>query len=172
MKQNLSLWQFGGFAFTALGGVLLHFLYDWSGQSILIAPFSGINESTWEHMKLIYYPMFIFSILQSRYFKGYKNFWCVKLVGILTGLALIPIIFYTYNGVFGKSPDWVNISIFFISAAVAFYLEYHMFKENTFSCKRPWLPFYIICFVGVLFVVFTFAPPGIPLFQNPNLIKA
>ena len=62
MKQNLLLWLFGGFVFTALGGVLLHFLYDWSGQSILIAPFSGINESTWEHMKLIYYPMFIFSI--------------------------------------------------------------------------------------------------------------
>ena len=172
MKQNLSLWQFGGFAVTALCGVLLHFLYDWSGQSIFFAPFSGINESTWEHMKLIYYPMLIFALVQSRYFKNYKNFWCIKLAGILTGLTLIPIIFYTYNGVFGKSPDWVNISIFFISAISAFVLECRLFKENTFSCKRPYIPFYIICFIGVLFVVFTFAPPDIPLFQDPNLIKA
>ena len=42
---------------------------------------------------------------------------------ILLGLALIPVLFYTYNGVFGHSPDWVNISIFYLAAAGAFLLE-------------------------------------------------
>ena len=167
MKRNLSLWQFGGFALTTLGGTLLHFLYDWTKQSPLIAPFSGVNESTWEHMKLLYFPLFIFALIQSRFFKEFKNFWCVKLAGILTGLILIPALFYTYNGVIGKSPDWINIVIFFLSAAITFLLEWRFFKTNTLSCKRPRLAFALICLIGVLFVAFTFATPKIPLFQDP-----
>lgn len=36
---------------------------------------------------------------------------------ILLGLVLIPVLFYTYNGVFGKSPDWINTAIFYFTAA-------------------------------------------------------
>lgn len=167
MKQKLLRWQFAGFAVTAFGGVLLHFLYNWMQQRILIAPFSSVNESTWEHMKLLFFPMFIFAQFQSRFFKEFKSFWCVKLVGILTGLVLIPMLFYTYNGAIGKSPDWFNIAIFFISAAAAFILETWLFKKNTLHCKSPWLAFALICLIGVLFVVFTFVTPRIPMFQDP-----
>ncbi len=167
MKRNLSLWQFAGFALTTLGGSLLHFLYDWTNESVLIAPFSAVNESTWEHMKLLFFPMLVFALIQSRFFKEYENFWCVKLAGIATGLVLIPILFYTYNGVFGKSPDWVNIAIFFVSVALSFLLEMYMFKNGSLRCKRPWLSFSVICLIGILFVVFTFATPKIPIFQDP-----
>ncbi len=166
MKRDISLWQFGGFAFTSLGGTLLHFLYDWTNESILIAPFSGVNESTWEHMKLLYFPLFIFALIQSRYFKENKNFWCIKLVGIITGLVLIPALFYTYNGAIGNSPDWLNITIFFISAAVTFLTEYRLFKSGL-NCKFPKLCFAVICLIGVLFVFFTFAPPQLPIFRDP-----
>lgn len=167
MKQNLSLWQFGGFALTSLGGTLLHFLYDLTNESVFIAPFSGVNESTWEHMKLLYFPMFIFALIQSRFFKEYENFWCVKLIGIVTGLVLIPVLFYTYNGAFGKSPDWLNIAIFFVSEAMAFILETSVFKKDSLRCKRSQLALGIMCLIGVLFVVFTFATPQIPLFRDP-----
>ena len=167
MKRNLWLWQFSGFALSSLGGTILHFLYDWTNKSVLIAPFSGVNESTWEHMKLLYFPMLIFALAQSRYFKAYGNYWCIKLVGILTGLALIPILFYTYNGAFGKSPDWLNITFFFISAAVSFLVETILFYKNKLRCKRARFAFLIICLIGVLFVVFTFATPQIPLFKDP-----
>lgn len=166
MKRDLSLWQFVGFAFTALGGTLLHFLYDWTNNNI-IAAFSAVNESTWEHMKLLYFPLFIFALIQSRFFKDYQSFWCVKLWGTVTGLVLIPVLFYTYNGAFGKSPDWLNIAIFFISAAAALALEKHIFKQDSFQCKIPSLAFTLICLIGVLFVTFTFATPYLPLFQDP-----
>lgn len=166
MKQNLSLWQLGGFAITTLGGTLLHFLYDWTNQSILVAPFCGVNESTWEHMKLLYFPLLIFVIFQKRFFQDYENFWCVKLRGIFAGLIAIPILFYTYNGVFGKSPDWVNMTIFFVSAAITFVLEYRLFRNDTLRCKHSWLALLIICLIGILFVVFTFTAPKIPLFES------
>ena len=122
MKRSTGLWALMGFAVTSLCGTLLHFLYDWLGEAIWIAPFSGVNESTWEHMKLLFWPMLIFAVAQSFFFHDLTNFWCVKLRGILLGILLIPIIFYTYNGAIGKSPDWINIAIFFISAAVAYIL--------------------------------------------------
>lgn len=167
MKRNVSLWQFAGFSLTSLGGTLLHFLYDWTNENLLIAPFSGVNESTWEHMKLLYFPLFVFALIQSRFFKDYANFWCVKLMGITTGLVLIPVLFYTYNGAFGKSPDWLNITLFFIAAAVAFFLEARALKKNRLLCECPQLAFGILCLIGVLFVVFTFAPPHLPLFRDP-----
>ena len=167
MKQRSILWQAAGFALVTFGGTILHFLYDWTNGSILVAPFSGVNESTWEHMKLLFWPLFLFALAQRPFFKGQNNYWCVKLAEILLGLALIPVLFYTYNGVFGKSPDWINIAIFYITALLVFLFEWWAFKRDWLPCKRPRLAFAVICLIGMLFVVFTFAPPQIPLFQDP-----
>jgi hypothetical protein len=96
------------YIFVTILGVLLHFTYEWSGENFIVGLFSATNESTWEHMKIALWPMFIFAIIQSFYFKNRKDFWYIKLKGILLGIVLIPIIFYTYNGVIGKSPDIHN----------------------------------------------------------------
>ncbi len=167
MKRSIGLWQLMGFAVTSLGGTLLHFLYEWLGEAIWIAPFSGVNESTWEHMKLLFWPMFIYAIIQSFFFKERECFWCVKLKGILLGLMLIPILFYTYNGVIGSSPDWINIVIFFISAAVAYIYETRQFNNRTTFCKNPKLAIASLCVIAVLFFVFTFATPKINIFKDP-----
>ena len=167
MKQRSILWQAAGFAAVTFGGTILHFLYDWTGESILVAPFSGVNESTWEHMKLLFWPLFLFALIQRLFFREQNNYWCVKLAEILLGLVLIPVLFYTYNGAFGKSPDWVNIAIFYVTATVVFLFERWAFHKNRASCKRSSLAFTVILLIGVLFVVFTFVPPQIPLFQSP-----
>ena len=130
MKRSIGLWQLMGFAVTSLAGTLLHFLYEWLGEAAWVAPFSGVNESTWEHMKLLFWPMFIFAAVQSFFFRDREDFWYVKLKGILLGIGLIPIIFYTYNGVIGRSPDWINIAIFFVSAAISYAYETKLFKDG------------------------------------------
>ena len=157
-------WQWIGFGVVTLGGTILHFLYDWTGGSPWIAPFSGVNESTWEHMKLLFWPLFLFAPVQRLFFREQENFWRVKLRSTLLGLILIPVLFYTWNGAFGKSPDWVNIAIFYLSAGAVF-----LFEHRAFQTARPGsrLCFALLCLVGVLFIVFTFAPPRIPLFQDP-----
>ena len=119
MKKAIPYWQMVGFIFTAVAGTLLHFLFDWTGGNAVAALFSAVNESIWEHMKLLYYPMLIFAFVEySLWGKGISQFWCVKLTGMLAGLALIPILYYTYTGILGMSADWFNITIFFFAAAV------------------------------------------------------
>ncbi len=166
MKKSL-YWQAAGFAFSTLAGTLLHFLYDWTGESILAAPFSGVNESTWEHMKLLFWPLLLFALIQRPFFKEQANYWCVKLYTTVAGLILIPTLFYTWNGAFRKTPDWVNITIFYISAAAAFLLEWWIFKQNRLQCKHPKLAYAGILLIAVLFVIFTFFQPHILLFQDP-----
>ena len=167
MKRSIGLWQLIGFGVTSLGGTLLHFLYDWLGNAPWIAPFSGVNESTWEHMKLLFWPMFIYAIVQSFFFRDHEDFWCVKLRGILLGLILIPVIFYTYNGVIGKSPDFINITIFFVSAAIAYIYETRLFKDERLRCRLPKATIAVLCVIALLFVVFTFKTPTINIFKDP-----
>ena len=167
MKRSIGLWQLLGFGVTALGGTLLHFLYEWLGKAIWIAPFSGVNESTWEHMKLLFWPMLIFAVAQSFLFRDRKDFWCVKLRGILLGITLIPVIFYTYNGAIAKSPDWFNIAIFFITAAIVYLYETRLFGMGKLICRSRRLPILILSAIAVLFVVFTFLTPELGIFRDP-----
>ena len=167
MKPDRSLWCFAGFALTSLGGTLLHFAYDWTNQNRLAALFSAVNESTWEHMKLLFFPLFFFALMQSRFFRSYKNFWCIKSIGTFVGLGLIPVLFYTANGAFGKTPDWFNITIFFITAAIVFLTENYLLRVHRPSRCTPRIALTLICGIGILFAVFTFFPPQLPLFQDP-----
>ena len=167
MKKDVWMWELVGFAVVSLIGTLLHFLYEWLDGVIWVAPFSGVNESTFEHMKLMFWPMLAFAIIQSFFFKGRNDFWCIKLKGTLIGLSHIPLIFYTYNGVIGKSADWVNIAIFFISAAVAYLYETSRFNLENTACKRPKFAIFLFLLLAVLFVVFTFATPSLAIFRDP-----
>lgn len=167
MKRCVWLWQLCGFAATSLAGTLLHFLYEIAGESSWVAPFSGVNESTWEHMKLLLWPMLIFAVIQSLFFRDYHAFWCIKLRGTLIGLGLIPLLFYTYNGVIGKSPDLVNISIFFISAAIAYTYEARQLKRSDIKCPYPARAFGWLVFIALLFVIFTFKTPHLGIFLDP-----
>ena len=118
-------------------------------------------------MKLLFWPMFIYAIIESFFFKNREDFWCIKLRGILLGLCLIPIIFYTYNGVIGKSPDWINIAIFFISAAFSYIYETRLFNSNKLRCRSSKLALTVLCIVAILFIIFTFATPQIEIFKDP-----
>lgn len=168
MKKSFVLWQFIGFAFTGVLGTLLHFLFDWTGENIISGLFSAVNESIWEHMKLLYFPMLIFCIIESRYFSHkYKDFWCGKAVGFFVGLATIPLLYYTYTGALGVKADWFNILIFFIAATISFFVETKIIKNSRGCLISPTVSKIFILALGVLFIVFTFLTPKIPLFRDP-----
>ena len=166
MKKQLAVSQIIGFIFTGIAGVLLHFLFDWANQSVLAAPFSAVNESIWEHIKLLFFPMFAFALAESRYSES-KNFWCVKLISIVSALVLTPVLYYTINGAFGPTPDWVNIAIFFVAVAIGYIIEYVLFRNNSIECNSPQTPFVVLWLIVLVFAWFTFFPPQISLFRDP-----
>lgn len=168
MKQSISYWQVAGFLFASILGTFLHFLFDLSGQSVIAAIFSAVNESIWEHMKLIFYPMLLFALIEFQFWgKDHKKFWCIKLVGILLGLTLIPVLYYTYTGIFAVSVDWLNITIFFLSAGAVFLVENKLFQKENGCCLSAPISFILICMIGVVFTLLTFFTPEIPFFKDP-----
>lgn len=167
--KNMTCWAIGGFLFTSILGTLLHFAFKWSGGDTFVALFSAVNESIWEHMKLILVPMVVFSLIQYRYAQGIgEGYWCQKLRSILVALVLIPVIYYTYTGILGKSVDWFNIAIFFISGGIAYRSEALRFRKEEVCPVSRKLAVCMIIAIGLSFVLFTFCPPRIPLFADPR----
>ena len=137
---------------------------------MIVGLFSAVNESIWEHLKLLFFPMFVYAIIESKYFKmDYNNFWCIKLRGIVSGVMTVPVLYYIIMGVFGGVPDWVNILIFFEGIGTAYFLEDRLFRKDNLSCKLPVVAFVALCLIAVVFAIFTINPPEIPLFEDPGL---
>lgn len=168
MKKAIPFWQMAGFIFTAAVGTLLHFLFDWTGGNVVAALFSAVNESIWEHMKLLFYPQVLFALAEYIFWgKDVEAFWCIKLTGIVIGLVLIPVAYYTYTGILGINGDWFNIAIFFLAAGVAYWRETVLFQRNALCSIHPKLAVLLLCLLAAVFILFTFNPPCIPLFRDP-----
>lgn len=164
-KKYILIWQIAGFIFISLVGSILHFLYEWS-NCIIVAPFSAINESTWEHMKLLFFPSLVFAIVQSFFIKS-DNYWSIKLKGIIIGSLLIPTMFYTYIGIIGRSYGVINIAIFFIASLISLYYEYKLFIGVRKIKTNDQFSLLILIIIAILYITFTFFPPRIALFQDP-----
>ena len=168
MKKQIPYWQVVGFIFTAVVGTLLHFLFDWTGGNVIAALFSAVNESIWEHMKLLFYPMVLFAWLERRSAgKQETGFWCRKLKSILLGLTLIPVVYYTYTGILGVSADWFNIAIFFLAAGAAYRWEAILARKGSPCRISDRRALTVLAAIGLLFTLVTFFPPKIPFFQDP-----
>ena len=166
--KKLQCWQLGGFMATAALGTLLHFLFHWTGENVIVALFSAVNESIWEHLKLLFYSAVFVAVIQYFFWgKMVPSFWCIKLLGILIGLVLIPVVYYTYTGILGINADWFNITIFFLAAAALYWMETRLFQHGYTCQSGSGLAVTLILLIAIAFTVFTFAPPHIPFFQDP-----
>lgn len=168
MKRTISYWQMGGFFFTSVVGTLLHFLFDWTGGSPIAALFSAVNESIWEHLKLLFYPMLAFVFIEYwMWGKVTASFWCIKLWSILLGLVAIPVAYYTYTGALGIKADWLNIALFFVVAGLVYWVETKWFLSGRKCAVGNKVSLLLLFLIAAAFTVLTFAPIRIPLLQDP-----
>ena len=164
--KKLLIFQIISTIFILILGTILHFTYTWSGNSVLVGLFSAVNESTWEHLKLIFFPMLITLIVGYFLFKDtFSNYLCSKVLGILIALSFTVIFFYTYTGIIGANYAFLNILSFVIAVIIGEYVTYRL-TINGFACNRY---FYTIILILLFFafLIFTFNPPKINLFKDP-----
>lgn len=154
-----------GFIFTAVLGTLLHFTYNWSGKNGFVALFSAVNESTWEHLKLLFIPAAIFGVIE--YFtdgRELQGFLTVKAAGIWVGMLSVVVLYYTYTGIIGRNFMWLDILIFFIGCAVIslYTLKY---ANRIYGSNFAGILLLIVSIIA--FFVFTYFPLDIGLFRVP-----
>ena len=170
MQKRLLRWELIGFAFTGAVGTLLHFVYEWTGGNPLIAAFCAVNESTWEHMKLLFVPFFLFTMVEFIVFaEPLRSFFAAKAASILLGLLAIPTLFYSLGGMFGKTPDWVNIAIFFLADALLYLMSFRLLTRGALRGGAWQLAgFLLLWALAFAFVFFTYRPIRLPLWRDPT----
>ncbi len=158
-----------GSIFTIIFGTLLHFTYEFFGESDVVAIFSAVNESTWEHLKLLYFPVIVFAAAEYFiYGKGLENFWASKMVSLISGMFFIVAAFYTYTGIIGKNFAVIDISLFVIGVIITYYLNCKFIERQLFGDTFLNKLALILAFaIFVMFWVYTFYPPLINLFKDP-----
>ena len=158
-----------GAVFTIILGTILHFAYDISENSDFVAIFSAVNESTWEHLKLLFFPVMIYAIAEYFiYGKNLPNFWASKVISLLLGMLTIIVVFYTYTGVFNGSNSIVNIILFIVSAVFTYWLNFKFLENEYFN--SPALNKIAVLTAIILFLMFwvyTFYTPLFNIFKDP-----
>lgn len=168
-KKKILYWQVGAIIFTWIIGTLLHFTYEWSGENVAVGIFSAVNESTWEHLKLTFFPMLLFSVIEGVFLYKYSNNYIeAKTIGIFLSIVMIITIFYTYTGILGTNFAFIDILTFLVSVLVSEYVSYKilLMKEQSNIITKT-LSAVIIIFLLICFIKFTFTPPKVQLFEDP-----
>lgn len=172
MKKKMLIWETIGFIVVCALGSILHFVYSWSGNLAGVGFFSPVNESVWEHLKLLFVPMVLFSILQYIVIgRKFKNYIAARVIGILLGMFAIVAIFYTYVGILGQNYLWIDILTFFIGVAVTFVYTSYAIKRYPGNTATNIVTLVILVLFIAVFIVFTYYTPHIGLFRDPVTAK-
>ncbi|MBQ8041192.1 MAG: hypothetical protein IJ274_15225, partial [Lachnospiraceae bacterium] len=97
--------------------------------------------------------------------ESYPCIYNAMFTGILAGLGMIPVLFYTYTGILGYNVDCLNIATYIASVIVAYCVVYRTAKKC--SGKKTRVLTYLMYALILVFMVFTVYPPNLGLFVSP-----
>lgn len=152
-----------------IAGALLHFVFGWSGEWKPLGFIAPVNESVFEHLKMVLWPVLLYAIFEYRHLKtDTPNFWLGKASYISISIIFIVAIFYIYTPFTGHSILAVDILTFLLSILLG---EYVNFKITTSSKIPSWLnnlavPLLLV--IILMFIIFTYYPPHLPIFKDPR----
>lgn len=150
-------------------GSSFHFIFELSGDSPIVGAVSAVNESVWEHQKLVLLPVtgwwVIFYFLKRTKYQIDRRKWFTGLsASLLFSVLTIPSAHYFYTEAFGVGFLIVDILIFLLAIAVGQCVGIHVYKHS------KGIPFYVSLIVVLLiffmFILFTFYPPQLPWFRD------
>ena len=158
-------------AFIIIGilGSLSHFVYEWSGNNRFVGYFFAVNESTWEHLKLLFFPTFVYSVIEYFFVKNkIANYIPAAVISVFVGMVTIVTLFYTYKGVLGYSIDAINIIIYYIGLAVMLAVKNLVINSEILSGKNFAIVFLTLALLqAILFFRFSYYPPTLGIFNPP-----
>ncbi len=168
MKKILR-WELAGIVLIYLVGTSLHFVFEWTNYWQPAAIIAAVNESTWEHFKMGFWPGLTFALIESWFIKDLpKNFVFAKFIGLLSMPIVTLVLFYTYTALTGHHYLIVDIIIFFISVVTGQLVSYRiMCMADMGSIPRR------VSIAGLIVMITAFSllsyfPPQNFLFRHPE----
>lgn len=129
-----------------------HFVYDWLPNG-LTSIFFPVNESIWEHMKLIAIPYFLFGIVEYIILTKNKikpnNFLLQLFLVPLLGIILYLLIYLPLYSYFGENM-FISIALLLFIIILMEIASYYLLKQENIKYQS------IIGTVGIIAVLITF----------------
>jgi hypothetical protein len=167
-SKKVLIYEIVGTLFIVFLGSAFHFTYELSGKLAIVGAFSAVNESVWEHLKLAFWPSLIWLLIEYLPLKKLtNNFLMSKTLGTYLMVVLIPIVFYSYTSITGGSIFAIDITTFIVAVVAGQIISYNLFKKNQFSRMADKVALVMLAVLGISFIIFTFYPPHLPIFQDP-----
>ena len=169
MRKYVLKWEMSGVVFVFLMGALLHFLFEWSGESRIVGLFASVNESVWEHFKQGFWPMCLYAAVEYRFLRGQiSNFLTAKAVAVYIIPIITGLVFYAYTVVVGEEILIVDILIFLVAIIVGQTTSYKIMTSVKFPKYSNVVSIIFIVLLASILMLFTFYPPHLPIFLDGN----
>ncbi|MFX1456035.1 MAG: DUF6512 family protein [Promethearchaeota archaeon] len=169
MNRKVLIWEIAGIVFITIVGSLFHFVFEWTGNWAPIGGFFAVNESVWEHLKLPFWSLFIFALIEYPFIrKNSENFIIGKASAVLISITTILLTFYSYTSIFQVELLIVDILSFVIGVIIGQIISYQIIIRNSFSNWYKNISWIVLFGLGIIFIVFTYIPPHLPLFLDSN----
>jgi hypothetical protein len=167
IEEDILKWEIFSVFFVIIIGSFLHFLFEISGHFYPIGAISAVNESVWEHLKLGFWPIVFLAPFEYKFIKErVNNFIIAKAVSAYIIPLIIVIIFYTYTAILGTNLLIMDILTFIIAVVIGHILSYQIMIHQGKSRIITYISLMLIISMAILFVLFTFFPPRLPIFQD------
>ncbi|MFX0105929.1 MAG: DUF6512 family protein [Candidatus Hodarchaeota archaeon] len=169
MKKTILKWEVLGAVFIILIGALFHFMFELLNYWRPLGAIFPVNESVWEHLKLPYWPLIIFSLIEYKFIKDKANNIILgKTISFLISIGTILIIFYSYTAILGTELLILDILSFIFGVIIGQFVSYRILIHEQISkwyINTSWIIFFGF---GIMFTIFTYFPPTLPIFQDPE----
>ena len=143
---------------------LWHFVYDLI-PNFVTAIFFPVNESIWEHMKIIFgviiFGSLISLILMEKFKIKYNNFYVEIIIKAILGVIFYLAIFIPLYNIFGENM-FISITLMLITYIVMEFIGYKILLLDELNIKI--LPIILIILSYILFALLTFYPPHYSIF--------
>lgn len=158
-------------AFIILLASLLHFAYKFSKDSTFVGILTPVNESIWEHLKLAMYPTTLWYIIYFLIFKNnhsldIKSLFAQCTCSILISIIIVVTFYYTYTGALGIHSLILDILSLVLGTSLGQTFSFIYFSKHAVTNINIYIALYVI--MAVLFTLFTFIPPKLPIFLDPE----
>lgn len=157
---DLKKWETAEAVFVACLGTLWHFVYEWSGKDFLVGLIAPVNESVFEHFKLLIVPVFLFTLLQYKYLAGLRG--CLlwrKWISMAAGVSFIVVFYYCYTGILQRDVAWLDVASFYAATILNSLLAYRLLQKPCEGKGKELLGCLAWAATIVLMVLGTLYPP-------------
>lgn len=150
---------------TVIIGTLSHFAFNTFNFDNFLKVIFPINESTFEHLKLFFYPFITISIIEGLIYKEKLDEFISKRGFIISFIMLFEITYISIMTKIFGSNTIINVSSYYILMLITFILSY---KINTNSKVFKYGGYLNIFLWLVLFSIYTYKPLDTNIFIDPS----